>query len=335
MNIDNNSVYIIASERSGTNLLRKLFTQHQSIYYGPSPAHFLKNLFYREPYYGCLKEDDHFKSLIKDALDLATIHFSPWQIDWDKEELLIEYGNTYGNRRNVVLLSHFLMKKYAVEQGFESYVCKDNDIFEFADAIKRELPDTKFIYLHRDPRDVALSQYERTLQTYSLARITALWRYEQIRSIRFYNSNPDFVYKLSYEDLITNEEKVIGSLCKFLGVEFSSSINDAEVFHGQSKEWANLSKPILRNNSKKYLGKFSRKKIQFIEFRLSSQMSYLGYEFDYPLVSFSRKYLIWDLVTGFLISVFSKIKKEKGDEWFMKRSKVLKRLSIKWKSPYL
>ena len=70
-------IYIVASERSGTNLLRKLITNHQNVYYGGSPAHFLKHLFYKEPYYGALSVDENFLKLINDALSLTQYHFSP------------------------------------------------------------------------------------------------------------------------------------------------------------------------------------------------------------------------------------------------------------------
>lgn len=41
MSYADSPVFIIASERSGTNLLRKRLTESQSVYLGPSPAHFL------------------------------------------------------------------------------------------------------------------------------------------------------------------------------------------------------------------------------------------------------------------------------------------------------
>jgi len=129
VNYSEKPVFIISSERSGSNLLRKRITDNQKYYLGPSPAHFLKHLYYQQPYYGDLSIDENFKKFISDALDLCLIHFSPWKIDWTPEILLIAYGE---HPRDAVYLMHFMMNRYAKEQGFQGYICKDNHLFEMA-----------------------------------------------------------------------------------------------------------------------------------------------------------------------------------------------------------
>src|SRR5690349_3847480 len=107
----NRPLFLIASERSGTNLLRKRLTASQSYYFGPSPAHFLKHLYYREPFYGNLAEDARFQSLVEDALALCFVHFSPWDIELDAAGVVADYGD---RKRDAVHLSDYLMTRYAV-----------------------------------------------------------------------------------------------------------------------------------------------------------------------------------------------------------------------------
>ena len=66
-------VFLLGSERSGTNLLRKRLTESQDIYFGPAPAHFLKHLYYRQYYYGELSKDINF-------LKMICLHCSPYNI---------------------------------------------------------------------------------------------------------------------------------------------------------------------------------------------------------------------------------------------------------------
>ena len=103
-------VYIIASERSGTNLLRKILNESQNKIVGVSPPHFLKHLFYQEPYYGDLSDETMFTEFVSTALKLCEVHYSPWNATWNVNDLISEYGN---RPRNSVTLMDFMYQKYA------------------------------------------------------------------------------------------------------------------------------------------------------------------------------------------------------------------------------
>jgi hypothetical protein len=72
------AVFILATERSGTNLLRRRLSEAQSLVIGPAPLHLLKHLYYAEPYYGDLNYDPVFAEFVDDGLALAYEHFSAW-----------------------------------------------------------------------------------------------------------------------------------------------------------------------------------------------------------------------------------------------------------------
>ena len=98
-------LYIIGTERSGTNLLRKLITENQAVYFGVSPAHFLKHLYHQAAFYGDLHHDDHFELFVSDSLDLCYRHFAPWDVEFNPRQVVTAYAQTY-RRRNPVLLAH-------------------------------------------------------------------------------------------------------------------------------------------------------------------------------------------------------------------------------------
>ena len=250
-------------------------------------------------------------------------------IDWQIEDILIDYAHTVGIKRNSVLLAHYLLQKYSESKGFKSYFCKDNSIIDFAEAIKKEIPDAKFIFLHRDPRDVCLSQYKRRLQTFSIGKIISLWKEEQKKIIRYYNANKESVIKVSYEEIINDEVEVLKKIFKKLDLEYLEQKNNAEIMTGKSKEWSNLDKPVLKDNLNKFLGEFTKEQIMHIEHELNKEMKYLNYSRILPLQKPRRLYLIWDQIYGqlkFLLT--NKFAKQESDMWWEEREKLINRLKL-------
>ncbi|WP_321470622.1 sulfotransferase [Halarcobacter sp.] len=331
--INDAPLFLLASERSGTNLLRKIITQHQDVYFGPSPAHFLCILYYKEPYYGDLTIDDNFKMMIKDSLDLCYVHFSPWSIELDIENILQRYNDEKFPKRNSIFLSHLLMTIYARYQGYKTYFCKDNNLYDFVFEILHCIPNAKFIYLHRDPRDFSVSQYKRSLQTDSLIRISNLWAYEQVKCISAFSSlDSEDIIKVSYEDILKNSKNEIRRICKFLKVNFIEDEKEVEVFTGKSEEWSNLDKPIIKNNTKKYLKVFSKKQILIIESITEEQMKYLGYNLEYKPKKIKVLNKIFEIFWGELKFRIRRYFIKNDDKHLanIERSKLINRLAVKW-----
>jgi len=327
MENSDSAVYLIGSERSGTNLLRKRITENQDYYFGPSPSHFLKHLFYSTPYYNDLYDDQNFIKLIDFALELCYNHFAPWEISLNSKSVLIEYSKVY-NKRNVILLAHFLMKKYAKFKGYQSYFCKDNHLYDFIFHVLYELPETKFIYLYRDPRDFAVSQLKRKLQTNNIVKVAELWKKEQTKCLAEVSLlKPNQVYLISYEEFITNEDTKIDEILDFLKIKRFYKKN-VENFNPKVEEWENISKPTIQNNYNKYLCQLSSFKIKVIESICWFPMNKLGYKtisdsrpkFNHIFIKFFNvTYLLIDKITQYYI------RKKPQYKWIVRRNKEISR----------
>jgi hypothetical protein len=325
-------VYLLASERSGTNLLRKLITQHQDVYFGPSPPHFLKHLFHREPYYGDLSIDRNFKELIRHSLKLCYLHFSPWDTRFDEEEVFTRYADGNFPERNIIYLSHLLMTMVARSKGYETYFSKDNHIHEFVFPILKYLPESRFIFLHRDPRDYALSQLKRDAQTDSLYKIAKLWRDEQIKCISAYHYLGNArCLRLSYESLINNDAAEIRRICAFLEVEYRPIKKNSEMYSGPIKEWENLDRNVMKDNSGKYKSSLGSLGTRLIESITRRQMEYLDYSPDFPSTSpVSKFYRGCELIYGETKSrVRWRFTKSESEDLTKKRIEFIKSLPSK------
>ena len=323
-------VFMLYSERSGSNLIRKRLTDNQDVYLGPSPAHFLKHLYFQQPYYGSLDNDTNFRSFIEDALLLCKVHFAPWDIDWNAESILNEFED---NSRDAIHLMDYFMSKYAIEQGFERYLSKDNVLYEFALDIANVIPDSLFIYLYRDPRDVVLSQINRPGNLKSIIQFSKLWQYEQTRSILVADKlkKEGRCITVSYEELIANEEDVIGGIMEFLGV--NQNLNDKKYTESVIEnvhEWKNIEKDTMKNNKGKYKSAFTLKQIGLIEYYCQEQMNKLGYELlSKKLKRPSKVTVLIDYIAGVIKQKLDKDKRKSSS--LSRRSALLNKISVNYR----
>ncbi len=290
-------VFLLASERSGTNLLRRRISAFQRDLCGPPPIHILKILYDVAPYYGDLSADDAFRALVGDGLRLCYEHFSPWDVRFEVRQIEQAHWDLFGKRRSVVALMHTLYTCYARAKGCGSYLCKDNNLFDYGPQILWDIPDAGFIYLYRDPRDCVASQLARPRQTSSSVRLAELWRDEQITSIAFVSQGKaGKLLRVSYEALVSDEERTLNRICEHFGLrsrETGSMPNAEEQTHVH--EWKNLDRQTIRDNFGKYRTSLTERQVRTVEGIAWHQLKWLEYRPENaarPSIGTLRR--IWD-----------------------------------------
>jgi len=278
-------IVLLASERSGGNLLRAVLGSHSQII-APSPVHFLLNIDPLLPLYGDLSEDASFR----EACDHVSRFFEHQIAGLAEPPEGVAIFERARERSLVGLMDaafHVIMRA----TGATRVLLKENEAFRYAHRLASRYPDIRFVYLVRDGRDAALSWLKSPNHFGGISHIARTWRDEQraCLSLLCDPSLTDRIQVVHYEDLVSDPRNVVESLCAFVEVDFEESMLE---FHGRDeireqsagvRNWENLSKPIMGQNFNKHQKELGWWRVQTFNQIAHRELAALGY--DVPKVS--------------------------------------------------
>jgi len=278
----NPTFYLLCSERSGSNLMRVILGAHTAIS-APPPPHLLDKFIPRLPLYGDLAVDAHRARLAEDMADVLNHGIEPWNWNANSGELLAHAGApTFWG------LFHAAYALEARARGKDFSFVKDNGALRHAFPVLAAPHPKKFVYLVRDPRDVAASWLKSKAHTGGVGEAARIWASEQEQALRVLALARKYeCHCLHYEDLVSDPESQLRALCAFLGIDFEAamlsfhSTEEARRSAGRVADWENLARPMLHDNFGKYRRQLSPRQIRTVETIARRPMQLLGYPFDF------------------------------------------------------
>jgi len=295
---DPRSIYLLSSERSGSNLLRHRLCQYADNMCSVPPAHILRTLGYWEPLMGSFSNNDKWHKTIKYALRCCYERAVPWEIEFTSEYISKIYTDYYGDNRTIVRLTDVLYREYAAQKGFSGYFCKEICLFDFAESIAHQLPHVRFIHLYRDPRDYVLSQQTRPFGNQSALDLANLWLKECNSCLKATNSPIvwDRSFSLSYEQFLQQEGLMLKKIVNNFGMDSQDTTDKTkqDIPEYNFHELKNVHRPTIKTNFKKYQNVMNKCEIRMVESVCWNTMRFLGYSTEYqqrPSIVWSDKYL--------------------------------------------
>jgi hypothetical protein len=274
-------IFIIGTERSGSNLLRLMLNQHPSIAI-PHPPHILKEMMPLEPLYGDLSDDRNFRKLIDDTITLVKLHFFPWDGPLDSAAVFSE-----AEERGVYGVKAALYDQYRRAKGKKRWGCKSTFVIRYVDRVRSLHPGAKFIHLVRDGRDVAVSAKTSVFNHFHPHYVGRLWGEQQRTAIELAKKLPaGSMLGVRYEDLLDDPAKTVRAVCAFLGEDYSDALLDyfksgeAKSLAGSSRSWENVDKPVLKDNRSKYKRGLSAAEIEAFELQAFEELKHFGYPLE-------------------------------------------------------
>lgn len=276
-------IQIIGIQRSGSNLLRVMLNQLPEIV-APHPPHILQNFLPIIDKYSDLKMDDNFKQLIEDVCRFVELNPVPWTgVDLIRADIF-----SSSKKRSVYEIFRLIYEGYTKSKNGSIWCCKSMTNINYVNELEKSKLDPFYIYLFRDGRDVALSFKKAIVGEKHIYHLAKKWKDDQEISLNFLkNINDSRKYMLSYEELIKSPEKYLKQICNKLNINFDPKMlayydsDESRVTATSGEMWANVQKPIIKSNTKKYRKGLSIEEIKLFESVAKDTLKKLGYLPDY------------------------------------------------------
>ena len=274
------SFLMIGTQRSGSNLLRLMLNQIDGIA-APHPPHILQRMMPLVPSYGDLSQGNSFRLLVDDVCRLVELNPVTWDgVSLDREDVINRC-----KEQSLVAIFFAIYDILAETWGATHWCCKSLANVQYLPEINSYSSDSKFIYLYRDGRDVALSFQKAVVGEKHIYHIANAWAKSQRMALQMRGIlGADRFYNISYEDLIGNPETTLKGLCKFMGKEYTPELlnfhqsNEASNAASSSSLWGNVTKPVMKQNTKKFLKQATEEEITIFELVAGDVLDALGYE---------------------------------------------------------
>lgn len=288
-------VFMIGTQRSGSNLLRLMVNQAPSIA-APHPPHVLERFVPLLPAYGNLSEEASFVRLVDDVVRLVEVNPVSWGVEFDRADIRRRCRDN-----SLVAVFGSVMDRMAEAYGKPDWMCKSLANVHFLPEIERYFRDdnVRYLYLYRDGRDVCLSFLKAVVGEKTAYHVARQWHTEQQLALECGRRVPASQFlALSYEELTSNPESTLRLLCRWLGIEFNSAMLDfheseeASKTAASGKMWENVKKPVMSTNTKKWLTGLSTEQIIDFESVAGESLVQLGYELE--LVGKSQSARVYD-----------------------------------------
>lgn len=275
------SLFIMSSERSGSNLLRMMLGAHSRLA-APPPPHMWRHLTKALPRYAPLTNEKNFRGLVEDAVMMTQRSYAHlnWKYEFDPSQILNRCSTrTLGS----VITS--LYDAYSDREDAEGWICKENNLFDHAHQIRECLPNAQFIYLYRDGRDVTCSIQDMPTHGQHVYTIAEEWKEQQDKCIRVHQEilPPNDITMIRYENLIEEPGECIQEICNFAGIEYEKRMlyfHETEEAAQQAKKsqyWENLSQPVMSGNKGNFHEELSRREVRIFEAVAGGRLDLLGY----------------------------------------------------------
>lgn len=208
---------VMGCGRSGTTLLEAMLDSH------PDIAMVLHTRFLVD----IVKNQSKYQ--VGDQLDLDLL-----AADLDAHERFRRWnlphgvvGRLFARRRPGSLADalRLLLSSYAASGGKRRYGTKINSLAHHVPALAQLLPETRFVHLIRDGRDVALSYLDVDWGPSTCEEAAVKWRGRVESAREGGRSLPSGRYReVRYERLVEHPEGELRSVCEFLSVSYDPAM---------------------------------------------------------------------------------------------------------------
>ncbi len=276
-----NPIFITGVYRSGTTLLSRALNDHPNISVTYDTIHFMRFHYQKDR-----QLDPNLIEEIINEIEARVSRRSNAKINFTKIRTTLNASNnlSYGDLYEGIM-KEFLLKgeKYIWGEKTQLAWSKIPDFLTM-------FPDGKAILLIRDPRDI-VSSYKKFTNEDGLKYLDgAFTSLSSMNHSKYFEKclHPENFRVIKYEELVSNYEKELKSLCEWIGVPWHETIIDIARYQdnygklwGSNSSYGESKKNVDRNSIGKYKQHLSKVEIYFIEMILRTSLD----NYNYPYFS--------------------------------------------------
>jgi len=272
---------VIGTQRSGSNLFRLMLNQLPDVV-ALHPPHILQTFMPLLSQYGPLTVKANFAALVEDVCRFVELNPASW------ENIKLDRASITANctRPSLIEIYRCVQETAAEVHGKAIWCCKSMANLAYIPQIEAEgVIKPFYIYLYRDGRDVALSFKKAIVGEKHMFHLARQWSSDQelclAHTARY---APERTLHVRYEELLENPERVMRQICEKIGARFTPEVlqyhksEEAQNIAQAGSMWANVVKPIMTNNSNKFLSEMSAAELAMFESVAGATLTELGYE---------------------------------------------------------
>ena len=228
-------------------------------------------------------------------LKLVKYHIFPWS-EYELSEQIISEQIVHRSTFGIVAAIYETVLK---QSGKSIWGCKSTFMIEHITEVMNVYPNARFIFLVRDPRDVAVSARKSVFSPCHPYLSGQLWDTQQRLGLTKMSEYPTQFHIVQYEELLTNSSEVLNNLCSFLNIAWEDNLlnffqrKEAQRSSKLSESWAKTGTAIQSNNFNKWKNSLSDKDIAWVESTCFQTMQTFGYtpQANVPPLEPSKKQL--------------------------------------------
>jgi hypothetical protein len=288
--------FILGRPRSGTTLLRFLFDAHPDVCI-PFEGKVIWDMFIPFSQIQIWNEDS-INNLVEKLLQIERVE--KWGIDVNA---LKNTFKSLDSKPEYQVFIKIVYQHYKSEYD-KNTACifgdKNPTYSLFPGTMLRLIQDAKIIYLVRDPRDHIISMKKARLGNGNIVRMAIQWKIALKDILNIKVHNPESVFILKYEDLVSEPEKKLQAFCDFLGIQFNpvmlnfyfkkDKYTDLFRVDGVDERFhSKLFQPVTPSRTNRWKTEMNPQEIALIELCVRKLATHSGYEIsDHKLGFFSQ-----------------------------------------------
>lgn len=250
-------LFVLGCPRSGTTLLAEFLAP--TAYGAPVETHFITKYARRLPGYGDLSVRAHFDRLVDDILGERPV--MQWRLDVDRNALWAAHGG-----RPYVELVDGICRRRAARLGKRSWGDKTPHFILDLPRLAALFPESKYIYVVRDGRDVALSLLEKSWGPGNLYACAEYWKACNAESAALAGLRArGQLFEVAYEALLDDPRSIVARMYAFLDEPFPEDVLRP------------LLDSVRRGNCNKWMTRLTPAEVQLFERVAARTLERFGY----------------------------------------------------------